>query len=176
MCLSIALRLLLTVIRIAFKWWQCRKEWVADSTSKLQLHNRLRQLSKLWLNLCSLRWLSPSLSLVSTFKPNGLWILYTGAANGRSFYIGIISPNQTISSYTKTAAKATSNLQYAKFLGYSWCFITYCVLTGKKQEAFFKIKTHLFRPAFTLLTLSQVWASRCLTCCLIICLFLLKDL
>ena len=85
--LSIPLRLLLRVIQIALKWWQCRKKWVADSTSKLQVHKGFRQLSKLWLNLCSLRWLSPSLSLVSNFKPNELWILYTGAANGRILFI-----------------------------------------------------------------------------------------
>ena len=86
MSLSIPLRLLLRVIRIALKWWQCRKKWVVDSTSKLQVHKGFRQLSKLWLNLCSLRWLSPSLSLVSNFKPNGLWLLCTGAANSRILF------------------------------------------------------------------------------------------
>ena len=87
MSLSIPLRLLLRAIRNALKWWQCRKKWVVDSTSKLQVHKEFRQLSKLWLNLCSLRWLSPSLSLVSNFKPNGLWILYTGGANSRIPFI-----------------------------------------------------------------------------------------
>ena len=45
--LSIPLRLVLMVIRIALKWWQCRKKWFVDSTSKLQVHKEFRQLSKL---------------------------------------------------------------------------------------------------------------------------------
>ena len=36
------------------------------------------QFLKLWLNLCSFRWLSPSLNLVSKQRPNGLWMSYTG--------------------------------------------------------------------------------------------------
>ena len=56
-------------------WRLCRKKWVVDSTSKLQEHNGFKQSWKLCLNLCSLRWLCPSLSLVSNLIPNGSWIL-----------------------------------------------------------------------------------------------------
>ena len=36
------------------------------------------QYSKLLLNLCSLRWLSPSLKRVSSFNPKVSWILNVG--------------------------------------------------------------------------------------------------
>ena len=85
--LSLPSRLLLRVIQISLKCWQCRKKWVVDSTSKLQVYKGFRQFSQLWLNLCLLRWLSPSYSLVSNFKPSVLWILYTGAANGQILFI-----------------------------------------------------------------------------------------
>ena len=37
------------------KWWQCSKKWEVHSISMLQLHKRLMQFWKLWLNLCSLK-------------------------------------------------------------------------------------------------------------------------
>ena len=63
------------VERIFEKWWQCSKKCVVDSVARLQLHKGLIQLWKLWLNLCSLRWLRPSLNLVRSFNPTELWIL-----------------------------------------------------------------------------------------------------
>ena len=56
------------------KWWQCRKKWVVESTFKLLEHSEFKQSWKLCLNLCSLRWLSPSLSLVRNLIPNGSWV------------------------------------------------------------------------------------------------------
>ena len=61
--------------RNLLKWWQCRKKWAVDPTSKLQEHSGFKLSWKLCLNLCSLRWLSPSLSLVRNLIPNGSWIL-----------------------------------------------------------------------------------------------------
>ena len=54
------------------KKWQCRKKRIVDSTSRLQENNGFKQFWKLCLNLCSLRWLSPSLNLVRNLIPNGL--------------------------------------------------------------------------------------------------------
>ena len=50
-----------------------------NSTSKKSLHNFGFCLN-LCLNLCSLRWLNPSLNLVRNFKPMGLWMLQVGLA------------------------------------------------------------------------------------------------
>ena len=49
-----------------------------ESGSKLQVQKGLTQSSKLWLNLCSFKWLNPNLNLVSNLIPDGLWILYKG--------------------------------------------------------------------------------------------------
>ena len=57
------MRLVLGVI----KFWQPRKKWEVDSFSRLQEHSGLIVSSKLCLNLCSLRWLKPTRSLVSSF-------------------------------------------------------------------------------------------------------------
>ena len=53
-------------------WW--RKRWVADSIFWPQLHNGFVVSWKLCLNLCSLKWLRPSLSLVIDLIPLGFWI------------------------------------------------------------------------------------------------------
>ena len=52
------------------------------STSKLHKHRRVMQSSKLSLNLCSFRWLNPSLKCVSSLNPKGLWILNVGLGIG----------------------------------------------------------------------------------------------
>ena len=51
------------------KFWQRRKKWEVDSISRLQEHSGLIVSWKLCLNLCSLRWLKPTRSLVSSFIP-----------------------------------------------------------------------------------------------------------
>ena len=53
-----------------------------ESGSKLQVQKGLTQSSKLWLNLCSFKWLNPNLNLVSNLIPDGLWILYKGLSFG----------------------------------------------------------------------------------------------
>ena len=45
------------------------KKWVVDSDSKLQGHNEFIVSRKLWLNLCSLRWLKPKRNLVRSLIP-----------------------------------------------------------------------------------------------------------
>ena len=80
----ISLRSSKRVFRIFVKKWQCRKKCVVDSVSRVQVHNGFIQLSKLWLNLCSFKWLSPSLNLVRRRIPKGSWILYMGFAKGRT--------------------------------------------------------------------------------------------
>ena len=52
---------------------QWRKKWIADSTSLLQLHIGLSVSWKLYLNLCSCRWLSSSRIHVIYLIPIGLW-------------------------------------------------------------------------------------------------------
>ena len=67
-------------------WWHSRKKWVIDSTSKLQEHNVFKQSWKLCLNLCLLRWLSPSVSPVRNLIPNGSWILNIEFGMGLSIF------------------------------------------------------------------------------------------
>ena len=62
---------------------QWRKKWVADSISWPQLHKGFIVSWKLCLNLCSLRWLRPSLSLVISLIPLGLRISKTEFGEGR---------------------------------------------------------------------------------------------
>ena len=56
-------------LRRSVKFWQRRKKWVVDSDSKLQGHNGFIVPWKLWLNLCSLRWLKPKRNLVRSLIP-----------------------------------------------------------------------------------------------------------
>ena len=53
----------------SMKFWQRRKKWVVDSDSKLQEHSGFIVSWKLWLNLCSLRWLKPKHNLVRSLIP-----------------------------------------------------------------------------------------------------------
>ena len=55
-------------LRKSIKFWQRRKKLV-DSDSKLQELSGFIVSSKLWLNLCSLRWLKPKRNLVSSLIP-----------------------------------------------------------------------------------------------------------
>ena len=55
-------------------------EW---SSQLIQLHNGLIVFWKLYLNLRSLKWLKPSLSLVINLSPLGLWQIKTEFAYGR---------------------------------------------------------------------------------------------
>ena len=75
--ISSTLRILESSLRSSFmrlvlgvmKFWQRRKKWEVDSISRLQEHSGLIVSWKLCLNLCSLRWLKPTRSLVSSFIP-----------------------------------------------------------------------------------------------------------
>ena len=49
-----------------------KKKCDVDSGSRLQLHNEFTQPSNVWLNLCSLRWLSFNHSRVRCFNLIGL--------------------------------------------------------------------------------------------------------
>ena len=62
---------------------QWRKKWVADSIFWPQLHKGFIVSWKLCLNLCSLKWLRPSLSLVISLIPLGLRISKTEFGEGR---------------------------------------------------------------------------------------------
>ena len=62
---------------------QWRKKWVVDSISWSQLHKGFNVSWKLCLNLCSLKWLKPSLSLVISLIPLGLRISKTEFGEGR---------------------------------------------------------------------------------------------
>ena len=75
--ISSRLRILESSLRSSFmrlvlgvmKFWQRRKKWEVDYISRLQKHSGLIVSWKLCLNLCSLRWLKPTRSLVSSFIP-----------------------------------------------------------------------------------------------------------
>ena len=64
----------------------------------------------------------------------------------------------------------TCNTPSSKY--HRWCFITYSVLTGKKQQTLFKKKQCIFSVSlYSASYLFQIWTSRYLSCCLIISLF-----
>ena len=69
---SILFRVFRRVILLASNKGQWRKKWDFDSISIPQLQRGLLQLWKLWLNLCSRRWLSPRESRVINLIP--LWL------------------------------------------------------------------------------------------------------
>ena len=52
-----------------------RRKCAVDSISKPQLQNGFKESCKLYLNLCSRKWLKPSRSLVINLIPLGLWQL-----------------------------------------------------------------------------------------------------
>ena len=62
--------------------WQCKKKWEVDSFWELQIHFGFTQFLNLWLYLCSFQWLNPSLNLVRSYIPIGLWILNTELGTG----------------------------------------------------------------------------------------------
>ena len=62
---------------------QCRRKCSVDSILTSQLHNGLIVSWKLYLILCSLRWLKPSLNLMVNLRPLGLWQLSTEFGHGR---------------------------------------------------------------------------------------------
>ena len=86
-----------------------------ESGSKLQVQKGLTQSSKLWLNLCSFKWLNPNLNLVSNLIPDGLWILYKGLS------FGLISLNRW---FMKT--------EYGEFRVLT--FITSVMVQGKNEN------------------------------------------
>ena len=57
------------LVLVVMKFWQRRKQWEADSISRLQDHSGLIISWTLCVNLCSLRWLKPTRSLESSFIP-----------------------------------------------------------------------------------------------------------
>ena len=59
------------------------KKWEVDSTSKLHVHNGLIQFWKLWLNLCSFKWLRPNHNLVNKCNPAKLQTLKVAEGCGR---------------------------------------------------------------------------------------------
>ena len=78
------LRIVLRRVRLSLiKKGQWRKKWVADSISWPQLHKGFIVSWRLCLNLCYLKWLRPSLSLVISLIPLGLWISKTEFGEGR---------------------------------------------------------------------------------------------
>ena len=50
-------------------------------------HNGFKKSWKLWSDLCWLRWLRPSLNVVSNFKPTGLCTLYIGLGMGLPVFV-----------------------------------------------------------------------------------------
>ena len=61
---------------------QSRRKCTVDSISKPQLQNRFKESWKLYLNLCSRKWLKPSRSLVINLIPLRLWQLKRLLADG----------------------------------------------------------------------------------------------
>ena len=59
------------------KFGQWRKKWTVDSISFPQLHKGSTESWKSCLNLCSFKWLKPTLRRVRCFSPNGLFTLKT---------------------------------------------------------------------------------------------------
>ena len=57
------------------KFGQWKRKWTADSILVPQLHRRSTESWKLYLNLCSLKWLKPILRRVRSFSLNRLFML-----------------------------------------------------------------------------------------------------
>ena len=73
--LSMFIKSFIRISRIPLKNWHHRKKCNVFSASMLQEHNGFRVSSKLCQNLCSRKWLSPNLNLVSNFIPTWSWML-----------------------------------------------------------------------------------------------------
>ena len=71
--LSISFKLYRRVDRSAWNKGQWRKKWDVVSISRPQLQRGFQVPWKLCLNLCSLRWLRPSLNLDTNLIPFSLW-------------------------------------------------------------------------------------------------------
>ena len=73
--------MLFILFRKFIRLWEYREQWsrkwLVVSISWPQEQMGLTVSWKLWLNLCSRRWLNPSLSLVKNIKPLGWWQLKT---------------------------------------------------------------------------------------------------
>ena len=65
------------VVRLSEYRGQWSRKWLVVSISWPQEQKGFTVSWKLWLNLCSRRWLSPSLSLVKNVIPSGWWQLKT---------------------------------------------------------------------------------------------------
>ena len=71
-------------VDLSLEWWgQWRRKWAELSVSISQLQIGVGELWKPCLNLCSRRWLKPSLNLVSNLSLMGLWELKTLFPEGR---------------------------------------------------------------------------------------------
>ena len=79
------------VFLIFTKLRQCRKNFVVDSTSRLHEHRGFMESSKLWLNIYSLGWLSPSLKRVSSFNPKALQGIGLPILNSKFNYEVVVS-------------------------------------------------------------------------------------
>ena len=73
--LSMLIKSFIRIPRISLKNWHRRKKCNVVSASMLQEHNGFKVSSKLCRNLCSRKWLSPNLNLVSNFIPTWPWML-----------------------------------------------------------------------------------------------------
>ena len=78
------------ISRISLKNWHRRKKCNVVSASMLQEHNGFKVSSKLCRNLCSRKWLSPNLNLVSNFIPTWSWMLKI------LFSLGLIKLSRTL--------------------------------------------------------------------------------
>ena len=113
------------------------------------------QFSNLWLSLCLLRWLSPNLSLVYNFNPNGLWILYIGAAKGWIH----LRLNWRLSMILKTSSKSVwSNAFWYIEVCIFWKCIQY-TMNWDKTQILKKIPSFFFHELQLLTVLLLLWDS-----------------
>ena len=76
---------------------------------KSQLYKGLIVSWKLFLNLCSLKWLNPSLNLVINLSPLGLWQLWTEFGDGRINLRMLVLKSNKLSAFLRPG----SNLFYS---------------------------------------------------------------
>ena len=92
---KILLSILVILLRRVRKLGQWRRKWLVFSTSQPQIQSGFNASWKLFLNLCSWRWLSPSHNHLKYLIPFRLWqpdmLIAVGLINFKIFFFKILT-------------------------------------------------------------------------------------
>ena len=93
------------VVRMSEYREQWSRKWLVVSTSYPQEQKGFIVSRKLWLNLCSRRWLKPSLSLAKNFWSSGWWQLKTLFGDGLISVKNFFLKTDKLSAFRTLASK-----------------------------------------------------------------------